>query len=91
METTPSTPSTPEHGASLRIADAVAGVVCAVLLLAASWADAGSRWVASPRVLDAAAVGLILVAAGALVLRPAGDVRAPFGAWTLHFSVIPTS
>ena len=49
--------------------DAGVGVGVAVLLLAASWTGAGPRWIVSPRPLDAAAVGLVGVVAGALALR----------------------
>jgi signal transduction histidine kinase len=51
------------------LTDAGVGVGVAVLLLAASWTGAGPPWISNPRPLDAGAVGLIAVVAGALVLR----------------------
>ena len=45
------------------------GVGVAVLVLAASAAGVGPPWIVSPRPLDAVAVGLIGVVAGALALR----------------------
>ncbi|HZC99391.1 MAG TPA: sensor histidine kinase [Actinomycetes bacterium] len=51
------------------LTDAGVGVGVAVGLLAASWAGAGPRWIGSPRPLDAVAVGLVGVVAGALALR----------------------
>lgn len=50
-------------------ADAGVGVGVAVLLLAASWTDAGPPWISDPRPLDAVAVGLVGGVAGALALR----------------------
>jgi signal transduction histidine kinase len=51
------------------LTDAGVGVGVAVLLLAASWTGVGPPWISSPRPLDAVAVGLIGVVAGALALR----------------------
>ena len=51
------------------LTDAGIGVGVAVLLLVASWTGAGPRWISSPRPLDAGAVGLVVVVAGALALR----------------------
>ena len=51
------------------LTDAGLGVAVAVGLLAASWTGAGPAWISSPRPLDAVAVGLIGVVAGALALR----------------------
>jgi signal transduction histidine kinase len=51
------------------LTDAGVGVGVAVLVLAASWAGAGPPWISSPRGLDAVAVGLVGVVAGALALR----------------------
>jgi signal transduction histidine kinase len=45
------------------------GVGVAVLVLAASAAGVGPPWISSPRPLDAVAVGLVGVVAGALALR----------------------
>ena len=47
------------------LTDAGVGVGVAVLVLAASWTGAGPPWISSPRPLDAVAVGLIGVVAGA--------------------------
>src|ERR687886_721780 len=49
--------------------DASTGIGVAVLSLAASWTGIGPEWIANPRPLDAVAVGLIGVVAGALALR----------------------
>ena len=49
--------------------DAGVGVGVAVLVLAASAAGVGPPWIRSPRPLDAVAVGLVGVVAGALALR----------------------
>jgi signal transduction histidine kinase len=51
------------------LTDAGVGVGVAVGLLAASWTGAGPPWIDSPRPLDAVAVGLVGVVAGALALR----------------------
>jgi signal transduction histidine kinase len=51
------------------LTDAGVGVGVAVLVLAASWTGAGPPWITSPRPLDAVAVGLVGVVAGALALR----------------------
>ena len=51
------------------LTDAGVGVGVAVLLLATSWTGAGPQWISSPRPLDAVAVGLVGVVAGALALR----------------------
>ena len=51
------------------LTDAGVGVGVAVLVLAASAAGVGPRWIVSPRPLDAVAVGLLGVVAGALALR----------------------
>jgi hypothetical protein len=51
------------------LTDAGVGVGVAVLVLAASAAGAGPPWIGSPRPLDAVAVGLVGVVAGALALR----------------------
>src|SRR6266545_6226763 len=57
------------HKAAPALTDAGVGVGVAVLLLAASAAGTGPPWIISPRPLDAVAVGLIGVVAGALALR----------------------
>jgi signal transduction histidine kinase len=51
------------------LTDAGVGVGVAVLVLAASASGAGPPWIVSPRPLDAVAVGLVGVVAGALALR----------------------
>ena len=51
------------------LTDAGVGVGVAVLVLAANAAGVGPRWIVSPRPLDAVAVGLVGVVAGALALR----------------------
>jgi signal transduction histidine kinase len=51
------------------LTDAAVGIGVAVLLLAASAAGVGPPWISNPRPLDAVAVGLIGVVAGALALR----------------------
>jgi signal transduction histidine kinase len=51
------------------LTDAGVGVGVAVLLLAASATGAGPPWISNPRPLDAVAVGLVGVVAGALALR----------------------
>ena len=51
------------------LVDAGIGVGVAVLVLAASAAGVGPPWISSPRPLDAVAVGLVAVVAGALALR----------------------
>jgi signal transduction histidine kinase len=51
------------------LTDAGVGVGVAVGLLAASAAGVGPRWISGPRPLDAVAVGLVGVVAGALALR----------------------
>jgi signal transduction histidine kinase len=51
------------------LTDAGVGVGVAVLVLAAGAAGAGPPWIVSPRPLDAVAVGLVGVVAGALALR----------------------
>jgi signal transduction histidine kinase len=51
------------------LTDAGVGVGVAVGVLAASAAGVGPRWIVSPRPLDAVAVGLVGVVAGALALR----------------------
>ena len=51
------------------LTDAGVGVGVAVLVLAASAADVGPPWISNPRPLDAVAVGLVGVVAGALALR----------------------
>ena len=51
------------------LTDAGVGVGVAVLVLAASQTGVGPPWISSPRPLDAVAVGLIGVVAGALALR----------------------
>ena len=51
------------------LTDASIGIGVAVLSLAASWTGVGPEWIANPRPLDAVAVGLIGVVAGALALR----------------------
>jgi signal transduction histidine kinase len=51
------------------LTDAGIGIVVAVLVLAASWTGAGPQWIANPRPLDAVALGLLAVVAGALALR----------------------
>src|SRR5262245_8259866 len=65
------TPSrlTTARAAAPPLTDAGVGVGVAVGLLAAGWAGAGPGWVVSPRPLDAVAVGLVGVVAGALALR----------------------
>ena len=65
---------TPRMLSSVRTAapvltDAGVGVGVAVLVLAASAAGVGPPWIVSPRPLDAVAVGLVGVVAGALALR----------------------
>jgi signal transduction histidine kinase len=51
------------------LTDAVVGFGVAVLVLAAGAAGAGPPWISDPRPLDAVAVGLVGVVAGALALR----------------------
>jgi hypothetical protein len=51
------------------LTDAGVGVGVAVLVLAAGVAGVGPPWISSPRPLDAVAVGLVGVVAGALALR----------------------
>jgi hypothetical protein len=51
------------------LTDAGIGVAVAVLVLAASQTGVGPPWISSPRPLDAVAVGLVGVVAGALALR----------------------
>jgi signal transduction histidine kinase len=51
------------------LTDAAVGVGVAVLVVAASAAGVGPPWISSPRPLDAVAVGLVGVVAGALALR----------------------
>jgi signal transduction histidine kinase len=51
------------------LTDAAVGVGVAVLVLAASAAGVGPPWISSPRPLDAVAVGLLGVVAGAVALR----------------------
>lgn len=51
------------------LADASVGMGVAVVSLAASWTGIGPDWIANPRPLDAVAVGLIAIVAGALALR----------------------
>jgi signal transduction histidine kinase len=51
------------------LTDAGVGVGVAVLLVAAGWTRAGPPWIPNPRPLDAVAVGLVGVVAGALALR----------------------
>jgi signal transduction histidine kinase len=51
------------------LTDAGVGVGVAALVLVASAAGVGPRWIVSPRPLDAVAVGLLGVVAGALALR----------------------
>jgi signal transduction histidine kinase len=51
------------------VTDAGVGVGVAGLLLATSWTGAGPPWIVSPRPIDAVAVGLVGVVAGALALR----------------------
>jgi hypothetical protein len=51
------------------LTDAGVGVGVAVLVLAASQTGVGPPWISSPRPLDAVAVGLVGVVAGALALR----------------------
>jgi signal transduction histidine kinase len=65
---TPRMPSTVRTAAPV-LTDAGVGVGVAVLVVAASGAGVGPPWIASPRPLDAVAVGLIGVVAGALALR----------------------
>jgi signal transduction histidine kinase len=65
---TPRMPSTGRTAAPL-LTDAGVGVGVAVLVLAASAAGVGPPWIVSPRPLDAVAVGLVGVVAGALALR----------------------
>ena len=63
------------------LTDAAVGVGVAAGLLAATAAGAGPRWIASPRPLDAVAVGLVGVVAGAHAIntlsRAVRTVRAP--------------
>ena len=66
---TPRMLSTVRNAAPPALTDAGIGVGVAVLLLVASWTGAGPRWISSPRPLDAVAVGLVVVVAGALALR----------------------
>jgi signal transduction histidine kinase len=65
---TPRMPSTVRTAAPA-LTDAAVGVGVAVLVLAASAAGVGPRWISSPRPLDAVAVGLVGVVAGALAVR----------------------
>jgi signal transduction histidine kinase len=65
---TPRTPSTARTAAPA-LTDAGVGVAVAVGVLAASVAEVGPPWIASPRPLDAVAVGLVGVVAVALALR----------------------
>jgi signal transduction histidine kinase len=65
---TPRMPSTGRTAAPV-LTDAGVGVGVAVGVLAASAAGVGPRWISSPRPLDAVAVGLVGVVAGALALR----------------------
>jgi hypothetical protein len=58
------------------LTDAGVGVGVAVLVLAASAAGVGPPWIVSPRPLDAVAVGLVGVVAGALTLATGGQVAA---------------
>ena len=51
------------------LTDVGVGVGVAVLVLAAGAAGVGSSWISSPHPLDAGAVGLVGVVAGALALR----------------------
>jgi signal transduction histidine kinase len=51
------------------LTDAGVGIGVAVLVLVASAAGVGPPWISSPRPLDAVAVGLVGVVAGALALR----------------------
>src|SRR5262249_43948702 len=51
------------------LTDASLGTGVAVLLLAASWTGIGPQWIVNPHPLDAVAVGLLGVVAGALALR----------------------
>jgi signal transduction histidine kinase len=64
----PRTPSTVRTAAPA-LTDAGVGVGVAVGVLAASWTGAGPPWIPNPRPLDAVAVGLVGVVAGALTLR----------------------
>ena len=65
---TPKTRSTMRLPAPL-LTDAGVGVGVAVLSLAGSLIGVGPQWISSPRPIDAAAVGLAVVVAGALTLR----------------------
>jgi signal transduction histidine kinase len=65
---TPKTLSTVRLAAPL-LTDAGVGVGVAVLSLAGSLIGVGPPWIRSPRPIDAAAVGLVGVVAGALALR----------------------
>src|SRR5436190_1728170 len=65
---TPRMPSA-VHTAAPVLTDAGVGVGVAVLVLAASAAGVGPPWISNPRPLDAVAVGLVGVVAGALALR----------------------
>jgi signal transduction histidine kinase len=65
---TPRTLSTVRAAAPV-LTDASLGLAVAVLVLAASWTGAGPAWITNPRPLDAVAVGLVGVVAGALALR----------------------
>jgi signal transduction histidine kinase len=65
---TPGMPSTVRTAAAART-DAGVGVGVAVGVLAASAAGVGPPWIVGPRPLDAVAVGLVGVVAGALALR----------------------
>jgi signal transduction histidine kinase len=51
------------------LTDVSIGIGVAVLILAASWTGAGPQWIVNPRPLDAAAIGLIGIVAGAIALR----------------------
>ena len=57
------------RAAAPALADAGVGVGVAVLVLVAGAAGVGPQWIGSPRPLDAVAVGLVGVVAGALALR----------------------
>src|SRR4029453_10087149 len=59
----------PVRTAAPVLTDAGVGVGVAVGVLAASAAGVGPRWISNPRPLDAVAVGLVGVVAGALALR----------------------
>ena len=65
---TPRMPSTVRTAAPV-LTDAGVGVGVAVGVLAASQTGVGPPWISSPRPLDAVAVGLVGVVAGALALR----------------------